>query len=275
MRTFLIPLLVAAATFPLGAQITLNPSTWTPSWYLIEANPDAPNATLTTGTYNQIGVSTVASHTSDRPGAVVRLPQAIALDEVGNYIQFVGNYSGLVGNNINFSIRVGFFDSTGVTVDSDFDPDTASLVGYFGGLATRSGSGANTNVFHQAAGTGLLMGINQGNVTGAGITAIGANVNPLTTGNRTVTYRIERSSDTLLTFTFSDGVNVNLERTLAVASASTLSLDTFAVSFALGSSVSAQFSDMEITGLVIPEPSTYALLFGASAIGLVVWRRRR
>ncbi len=30
-----------------------------------------------------------------------------------------------------------------------------------------------------------------------------------------------------------------------------------------------------INGTVIPEPSTYAMLFGAAALGLAVWRRRR
>jgi hypothetical protein len=99
----------------------------------------------------------------------------------------------------------------------------------------------------------------------------------ITTGVRTITYRIERSSDTDLTLTFSDGVNIDISRMLAVASASTLSLDTVAVSFAIGellSPRSAQFSNMSITGAVIPEPSTYALLFAAAA-ALVLARRRR
>lgn len=121
-------------------------------------------------------------------GAVASLGQTFSLSNVGDFLQFSGDYSGQVGNNVNNSIRVGFYDSTGLTLDSDFDADMDSLVGFFGAVGTRSTTGARSSINFQPLNTKLVLDLTDSIPDDI----IGSHVTPISTGNRTITYRVER-----------------------------------------------------------------------------------
>jgi hypothetical protein len=201
-------------------------------------------------------------------GAVAGLSETVSLDEVGDFIQFAADFSGGIGNNKNYSIRIGFFDASSLMIDQDFDPGMDALVGNFGALGTRTTTGARTAIFNQPLNEEQVLGLNQatpGNMIGTFATDI-------TTGDRAITYRVERIAGDELQFTLSDGGNINITRTQAVASASTVSFDSVAVGAFVLKNNSATFDDIAIT--VVPEPATYALLLGLGTLGLVLLRRR-
>jgi hypothetical protein len=107
------------------------------------------------------------------------------------------------------------------------------------------------------------------------------------------TYTISRGDGTGLNFEFgvTGGNLVNFTNSFSIVAPSTYAFDAFAilsvstngsdfaldnfrVTHAVGSS-SSGFSALEVGGGAIPEPSTYALGAGLTALGLAWWRRRR
>jgi hypothetical protein len=209
---------------------------------------------------------TNTSGTTARIGAVASLGQSFSFTDVGDYVEFTGDYSGSVGNNINYAIRIGFYDSTGLSIDSNFDDEMDDLIGFHGAMGNRSTTGARTGVFSQGLNADQVLALNQS--TPGGI--LGSAVTPISTGSRTMTYRVERVVGDLLEFRFTDGVNVDITRTLAVGSAPTLNVDSIAVGFILSNNNSATFDNISIA---IPEPGTLALV-GIALGSLLVFRRR-
>lgn len=225
--------------------------------------------TVSTGS-NTISLTNTGGSTANI-GAVATLSDEVTLDDVGDFLQFTGVYSGAVGNNINYSIRVGFYDADGLVINADFDDDMNSLIGYFAGLGTRSTTGASTGILRQPLNTSSkVLALEQATPTSNGVTLLGSSVTPISTGNRTVTFRMERLDLNTLQFRLTDGVNVDITRTQAIDSAVTLDFDTLAIGFRLGNNSAATFSDIAVT--TIPEPASLAL-FGLGSL-LIVWRKR-
>ena len=178
--------------------------------------------------------------------------------------------AGDVGNNVNYAIRIGFYNSNSSPVNADFSTASNSWIGLFGASGNRNGSGAKSNNFYQAS--------NGDNVLDAGDvtpdTAIGGTARDSSSGSRTITFRVEKTSATDLSLQLISG-SVNHTDTLAIASAPTTSFDALAVSMNFGHSThdrEASFDNIAVT--MVPEPSMLSLV-AIVGIATMMMRRRR
>lgn len=240
-------------------------------WYLVDGAADN-TLTATTADADTIAVSqpAVASGGRDR-GAVTYLGSSVSLTDVGDFIQFSGDYSGDVGNNINYAIRIGFYNSNGSVVSSDFSSASDSWIGLWTASANRSSTGARSNNLYQPSNTDKVLDIGDTSPE----TEIGGFVTDITTGNRTITFRITKTSATELSLRLVSG-GVDHTDTLLVSTAPTTTFDAFAVSWRIGSSTisrSAEFDNIAIT--TVPEPAVTTLLAALGAVLFLVWRRER
>ncbi|MCC5806144.1 MAG: right-handed parallel beta-helix repeat-containing protein [Opitutales bacterium] len=237
-KLLLLAHLVAAAAAAHG-QTVLTHATW-------YAESSADTGVVLDPGENSIEVTnTSGSHA--RAGGVAALDLPVSLDSAGDYIEFVGEYSGSIGNNENYSIRVGFYNAEGLTIDADFHADMDSLVGHFGGVATRSTEGARSGILSHASGTSYVLGLDAANASGNGVSLIGDWSTEISTGVRTITFRIERLAGDVLELSLDDGELLALTRTQDVSEAPVVAYDTVAVGFALGDNASADFSDILVT----------------------------
>ncbi len=250
---------LAIAPLAIGQVVTTSGT-----WYLTDGGTD--NAiSATTADLDTIAISGPTS-TNDY-GAVTALSSTVSLTNVGDFIQFSGDFSGDIGNNVNEAIRIGFYNSNGNSVSSNFSAASDNWIGFFAGSGNRSTTGATSNNFVQPLNTDKVLDMGDSSPNND----IGGTVNDISTGARTITFRIEKTSATDLSLRLISG-NVDHTDTFAIASAPTTTFDFLAVSFKLTSGSSAEFDNIQLS--TVPEPSTFAILAGFAALGLVICRRR-
>lgn len=252
-----------------GAFLTAVSVPLSGTWYLIESGT-GNTTSLVTGDADTIEVSQANDTNKDR-GAVTYLDSTVSLTDVGDYIQFTGDYSGDVGNNVSWAIRIGFYDSNGNTVSSDFSSASDNWIGLFAASANRSTSGARSNNLYQPLNADMVLDLGDTSPN----SEIGGNVTNISTGNRTITFRIEKTSATDLSLQLISG-SVNHTDSLAIATAPSTSFDALSVSFKFGSStktLSAQFDNIEVT--TVPEPASFAAVLGLFGLLVMLRRRRR
>ena len=116
------------------------------TWYLIDG---AGEDTLTTSTADADTLALLQPSGSGNAhrGAVTYLGSVVSLTNVGDFIQFEGDYAGDVGNNVQYAIRIGFYNSNGSEVNGDFSTASDSWIGLFGASGIPNGSGARSNDF--------------------------------------------------------------------------------------------------------------------------------
>jgi hypothetical protein len=211
-----------------------------------------------------------SSGSAAQVGGFASLGETVTLDDVGEYIQFVGTSSGATNNN-TYALRVGFFNSNGNTINSDRDADMASVLGVFGAAPYRTSGGGNQGaVYRQTAGSTFLglAASSPGGLTG--VTQLGSSVQQ-PNGHGEMTFRLEYLTGGDLQINFSSTGGYNMSRTIAAVDVPTYSFDSVALGFVLNNGVNRSYSDVQITA--IPEPGTLALLC-VTACALLVCRRR-
>jgi hypothetical protein len=211
-----------------------------------------------------------SSGSAAQVGGFASLGETVTLDDVGDFIQFVGTSSGATNNN-TYALRVGFFNSQGNTIDSDRDADMASVLGVFGAAPFRtSGAGNQGAVYRQTAGSSFLglAASSPGGLTG--VTQLGSSVQQ-PNGHGEMTFRLEYLTGGDLQINFSSTGGYAMSRSIAAADVPSYSFDSVALGFVLNNGSSRSYSGVQIT--TIPEPGTLALLC-ISACALFGYRRR-
>ena len=258
--TFFTPILMAGTLH--AAPLALSGT-----WYAIDQS--GVNSVNLTGDADTISVQQPSgAGGTTRRGGVTALSSEVSLDDVGDFIQFSGDYSGDIGNNVNYAIRIGFYNDNNSPVTADFSTASNGWSGLFTGLGNRSTNGAKSNNFYQPVNGDEVMDLNDSNPD----TAIGGTASDISSGDRNVTFRIERTSETNLSLQLISG-SVNHTDTLAVATAPTTTFDSLAVAFNLGNNTnsrSAEFDNIAVTA--IPEPGTLALV-GLALSTILMFRR--
>lgn len=256
------------------------------------------------GSYNAgTGAFTRAGVGSDSYQGVVTNIAPVTLTNVGDFLNISFTWSGGASNNSGQNVVFGFFNGDTVTANGQTSI-TDDWEGYFTAIGARTGDSAANGaigVYRQGSGDQPLIDrVNwTGGTSNANVNGAGGNVGSggLRAGfnhpvsSQTINYRIELISDTQLRTTviyqtgrqdgthsatlggipYSMSVNSGISTVTATYNVSdgptTISGLTFAAR--------QNFNLSNITVTAIPEPSTYAVIFGFLALGLIVLRRRR
>lgn len=252
---------------------------------------------LNGGTFNAATGQFTRGGTDQWQGVVASFAP-VTLANIGDSVAINFVWSG--GSNNNNSgqrLAFGFFDGAAITGDNDTTA-TDGWTGYFHSIATRSSAGdVNFGVYRQGSGTQALFerdGAWAGSTTAASVNGAGgaqtSGFRPAIDQTATINMSLiaTRSSDTQITFTtVYDTLRVDGSGSGSVGGiswngsvASGVATVTSTHNIADGgpvtiSGVGLVGSSANFTVEVIPEPSTYAALFGLAALGFVFWRRRR
>lgn len=184
------------------------------------------------------------------------LGQSISLASIGDFIQADFNFTTSGGNNANRTLRFGFYQS---------GPTDTESVGYLiAGANASDASGRNTVLAAEtstSANNFYTSGLSGGTTT-------------VVAGNTThaAQLRVERTSATQMTITGSWAGTTITPVTHTVGANSATSIDELWFGIQ-NRGTTFVIDDLVITA--IPEPSTYAALFGLVALALVARMRRR
>lgn len=281
----LLPLLLLLAA-PLAAQTTLLNDTF--------SDLSITDQNLTSSAFwvssSSTGMSLVNGTLSLTPGR-----HALAYFTSAGTTQALAVGDSLtVSLNITFStvgtasggFRVGLFDSNGATRSST-NGDNTSFTGYDGYIFTSTLDSTTSNSLTLRERVAGVSGALLSSTTGGIYTTVGSTGGPtgqtLSTGVAyNVTYTITRTDSTTLSqaYYLTGGTLSGFNNTFSDTTASTTEFDTFAIL-----STSTGGSNFAIDNVLItysaavaavPEPSTYAMIFGGvSFLGLLYQRRRR
>jgi len=188
----------------------------------------------------------------------------------------VGNASG--------GFRVGLFDSNGSTRPSA-NGDNTSFTNYNGYIFTSTLDSSTSNSLtlrERATGNnGALLSTTASPLYATAGSGGGPTGQTLATGiTYSLNYTISRTDSTTLSHTFylTGGSLIGFTNTFADPTASTTEFDAFAIlsTSTNGSSFAIDNVAITYTAAAIPEPSTYAMILGGTAmLGLLYHRRRQ
>lgn len=218
-------------------------------------------------------------------GVLFNLNQAVSLDSTGDFIELNFSVVSFASNNNNpWAFRFGIFDNDGTAATAnDQTSVTDDWLGFLSIYRTTNNQTNQTNnaIFQQGTGTGGLAGTtvvgglfggDPGNIAGTGITKIGSNFNSDFRADETTfaaVFRIERTDTGLDITTLQSDTGATVTRSILAANVATYEFNSIAFAH------SGNFTVDDITVTAIPEPSTYALIFGFFSLGLLIWRRRK
>lgn len=206
------------------------------------------------------------------------------LANVGDSLSVTFNIVFTQVGNASGGFRVGLFHSNGAARPTD-NGDNASFSNYDGyafsvALATpTSSASSNNNLILQERNAGVATTLISA-LTGGAYTAIGSGGGPTgqtlsTATTYTINYTVSRPSASALTFSFSltGGSVSGFSNSFTDNSPTTYGFDAFALLSTSSNGSNFSIDNVQVTA--IPEPTTYAAIVGALALGLVAYRRRQ